>query len=75
MLGMGVGRAFLVLLLQCNRVGNKGEVTGCTKVLMRGDPTRCRRYVTSRGFWLLLGVIHVTLMMDDFQIVPIISYL
>lgn len=55
--------------------GKKAEVAGCTKVLMPEGLTRCRRYVTSHGFWLLLAVMSVRVMMDDFQLFPIISYL
>lgn len=74
-IGAGVGRGIHGPPHVLQRVGNKGEVAGCTKVLMPEGLTRCRRDVTSRGFGLLLGVMHVTVMMDDFQIFPIISYL
>lgn len=77
MLGMGAGRAdpFWGLTMQCGRVGNKGEVARYTKVLTPEGLTRCRQSVTSCGFGLLLSVMCVTVMMDDFQIFPIISYL
>ena len=68
---VGWAEAFLNLPGQ----GSKGEVAGCTKVLMPEDLTRCRQCVTSCGFWLLLGVRYVRVMMDDFQLFPIISYL
>ena len=70
----GGGRAEAFLGLPTQR-SQGGQVAGCTKVLMPEGLTRCRRCVTSRGFWLLLGVMCVTGMMDDFQIFPIISYL
>ena len=70
--GVGWAEAFLNLPGQDSK---KGEVAGCTKVLMPEGLTRCRRYVTSCGFCLLLGVMYVRVMMDDFQLFPIISYL
>lgn len=73
--GEAVGRGIHGPPQALQQVGNKGEVAGCTKVLMPEGLTRRRRYVTSRGFGLLLGVMYVTGMMDDFQIFPIISYL
>lgn len=45
---------------------NKDEVAGYTKVLMPEGLTRRRRSVTSCGFWLLLGVMRVSAVMDDF---------
>lgn len=64
--GVGAGRGIL---------GPPHAGARFTKVLMSEGLTRRRRYVTSRGFGLLLGVMYVTGMMDDFQIFPIISYL
>lgn len=76
MLGLeGWADTFWGLTMQRGQVANKGEVAGYTKVLTPEGLTRCRRSVTSRGFWLLLGVMRVTIMMDDFQFFPIISYL
>lgn len=75
MLGLGWAAEFWGLTMQRGRVGNKDEVAGYTKVLMPEGLTRCGRSVTSCGFCPLLGVMCVTVMMDDFQIFPIISYL
>ena len=69
--GVGWAEAFLGLPMQYSK---KGKVAGCTKVLMPEGLTRCRRYVTSSGFWLFLGVMCVRVMMDDFQLFPIKSY-
>lgn len=45
--GVGWAEAFLGLPMQYSK---KGEVAGCTKVLMPEGLTRRRRYVTSSGF-------------------------
>lgn len=69
--GWGRADTFWGLAMQRGRVGNKGEVVGSNKVLTPEGLTRCRRSVTSCGFWLLLGVMRVTSMMDGFQISPL----
>lgn len=73
--GVGVVRGIHGPPLRCSKRATKRAVAGRTKVLMPEGLTRRRRYVTSCGFGLLLGVMYVTGMMDDFQIFPIISYL
>lgn len=56
-------------------MAHKRAVAQHTKVMMPERLTRCGRCLTSPGSGLLCVVIYVTLMIDYFQIVPILPYL
>lgn len=56
-------------------MAHKRAVAQHTKVMMPERLMRCRRYLTSPGCGLLCVVIYVTVMIDHFQIIPILPYL